>query len=130
MGDSQSKCDENGEGTLEMGLVLNDTFRANIEPGLGEDLSDRTCIVALEQPGVKFLHVVQFVSYMSADHFAQQHFREFLELTSATSSQASQDGGELTMTLDWDLDREKAGEKGCCETIIVLFIITYYYLHI
>ena len=100
--DHQPKADDEGDGMLEIAIDCNNIFchNSSASSAIG-DLSDgRCCAIALEQHGVKFIHPVHFVSYMTLDHPAHDWFRMVLDVNP---------GEDMTLTLNWDWDPEATG---------------------
>jgi hypothetical protein len=72
-------------------MECNDRIASEMVSHLGET-ADRFCIVALEQPGVKFLHTHIFLSYLNNQHPAHSAFHQLRRDPAST------------FTLDWDCD--------------------------
>mmetsp|Transcript_13197 Transcript_13197/g.22612 ORF Transcript_13197/g.22612 Transcript_13197/m.22612 type:complete len:229 (+) Transcript_13197:380-1066(+) len=93
LGNHQPREDDDGPGWLETSIGCNDFFTQQCATGGIGDLSNgRCCVIAMEQQGVKFVHTVHFVSYMSLDHPAHDWFCHIRRNST----------GKITLNWDWD----------------------------
>lgn len=101
VGTTQAKSDGDGDGMLQIAVKCHERFCKQMEEGVGELDTGLAGTIALEQKGARFLHAIQFISYLSADHSAHNCFRHTLR--NGGAEQQQQDGAHhFSMTLDWD----------------------------
>lgn len=95
LGPTQPKHSADGPGWLGYSIICCDEIVNNFPPIVG-DVSIQFCVVALEQPGVKFLRTSVMMSYLTNDHYAHGRFQAAINDGRPNVSP--------TFTLDWDWD--------------------------
>jgi hypothetical protein len=96
LGDVQAQCDEDGVGSLQSSMLIADQLTETMRDSGAIDMGqDPMCIVGIESPVAKYLHMCVFVSYLNPSHGAH----EFFDLLCSHHLL-----DENTFTLEWDWD--------------------------